>query len=509
MALNSLSAGSWTAISTALTIGDSPSGLRESTRSVIGSPSSAEKKKKGSPASPRIISDSRWQGWNWIHSQKLPFAETQVALSCIRDWLIFLIDRHGPLVVRWCVDFGKLILRLLLLWRDCLVRSFRSLISLGATALFLIIWSFFLSLTSTACLVYVLVSMGAAGVAIFFLGYTSGLLIIVFFGILVIWKFSNFWTTGMLFIVGGYMVSRSYARVIVIVLAAYALYCVHARAGWSGIFLALNLSFLSNDLLHKLIQGYDCASEGSASEEQNASEPVVDDSSSHFGFFAQTTNGDNVASSKPYVKVSGTGVISDDKFNVYSGKIAKIDSASIDEIKRIINCLDHYEAMGFIRTESIDAATLKKEYYKKTLSDLTKKKSYDEQLRKEKFGRVAQRTCSASRQVEIPRAFVCAESKIFDVSEWAICQGVTCKPNTHKPTFHVNMVGLEKMEQRSDSSRYPWGLDAEMVQEDDEFELWLQQALASGLFSDSPKRRKSWSPFKIPQKGIRPWRKSP
>lgn len=25
-------------------------------------------------------------------------------------------------------------------------------------------------------------------------------------------------------------------------------------------------------------------------------------------------------------------------------------------------------------------------------------------------------------QVEIPRAFVCAESKIFDVSEWASCQ---------------------------------------------------------------------------------------
>lgn len=25
-------------------------------------------------------------------------------------------------------------------------------------------------------------------------------------------------------------------------------------------------------------------------------------------------------------------------------------------------------------------------------------------------------------QVDIPRAFVCAESKIFDVSEWATCQ---------------------------------------------------------------------------------------
>lgn len=26
--------------------------------------------------------------------------------------------------------------------------------------------------------------------------------------------------------------------------------------------------------------------------------------------------------------------------------------------------------------------------------------------------------------MEIPRAFVCAESKVFDVSEWAICQVV-------------------------------------------------------------------------------------
>ncbi|PKA64282.1 2-dehydro-3-deoxyphosphooctonate aldolase 1 [Apostasia shenzhenica] len=75
--------------------------------------------------------------------------------------------------------------------------------------------------------------------------------------------------------------------------------------------------------------------EGSASEEQNASEPVVDDSSSHFGFFTKTTDGDSVASSKPYVKVS----------------------------------------------------------------DLTKLKNYNEQLRKEEFGRVTQRTCSASRQV--------------------------------------------------------------------------------------------------------------
>lgn len=78
-------------------------------------------------------------------------------------------------------------------------------------------------------------------------------------------------------------------------------------------------------------------------------------------------------------------------------------------------------------------------------------------------------------------------------------QGMGCRPNTHRPTFHVNMVGLEKPE-RSNSSRYPWDLDAKMADEEEEFELWLKQALASGLFSETSKRRKSWGPFKLPQK---------
>lgn len=73
----------------------------------------------------------------------------------------------------------------------------------------------------------------------------------------------------------------------------------------------------------------------------------------------------------------------------------------------------------------------------------------------------------------------------------------------------MNMVGLEKSSQRSNSSRYPWDFDAEMTDEDEEFELWLQQALASGLFCETPKRRKTWSPFKLNQmKGKKQWRRS-
>lgn len=43
-------------------------------------------------------------------------------------------------------------------------------------------------------------------------------------------------------------------------------------------------------------------------------------------------------------------------------------------------------------------------------------------------------------QMEIPRAFVCAESKIFDVSEWAICQVIL--PNLHTYFFSVLVMKL-------------------------------------------------------------------
>lgn len=88
-------------------------------------------------------------------------------------------------------------------------------------------------------------------------------------------------------------------------------------------------------------------------------------------------------------------------------------------------------------------------------------------------------------------------------------QGMACRPNTHRPSFHVNMVGLERP-QRSNSSRFPWELDAEMMDEDEEeFELWFQQAQVSGLFCETSKRRKSWSPFKLQQKkGKKQWRRT-
>ncbi|XP_022717520.1 uncharacterized protein LOC111276051 isoform X2 [Durio zibethinus] len=495
-------------------------------------------------------------GWKWLQSQKHACSKAKTAVGCCRDKMGLLMERHWPMVCSGCVNFWKFSRLFLIYWKDCVVRGFQSCSRLGSASLLVIMWSYFLSLTSMSCLLYLLLSMGVAGATVQYLGYTPGLFIVGLFGILILWMNANFWITGTLFIIGGYLFSLSHARLIVLIAITYSIYCVKVRVGWHGVFLSINLAFLSNDVLNYLLQRFDNVSENTQCEEPKESKPVMeDDLSGECEYSIPTDESETVHPCKSSSTSATTSVIIQKECS--AKRVVKEEMSSADEMKRILNCTDHYEALGFPRHTKIDTAILKKEYRKKAmlvhpdknmgsplasesfkklqcayevLSDSMKKRDYDEHLRKEesRTRSVCQKSHSSSRQdccqyhqakdgdgwveykgslvfdrpqkVEIPRAFVCAESKIFDVSEWAICQGMACRPNTHRPSFHVNMVGLEKT-QRSNSSRFPWDLDAEMIDEDEEeFELWLQQALASGLFCETSKRRKSWSPFKLPQK---------
>ncbi|XWS27519.1 hypothetical protein CRYUN_Cryun26dG0121900 [Craigia yunnanensis] len=543
------------------------------------------------------------QGWKWLQSQKYVYSKAKTTVGCCTDKIGLLMERHWPMVCSGCVKFWKFSRLLLVYWKDCVVRGFQSCIRLGSASLLVIMWSCFLSLTSMSCLLYVLLSMGAAGAAVNYLGYTPGLFIVGLFGILILWMYANFWITGTLFIVGGYLFSLSHAWLIVLIATMYSVYFVKVRVGWLGVFLSINLAFFSNDVLNYLLQCFDNVNENTHFEEQKESKPVMeDDLSGECEYSIPTDESQKVHPCKSSSKSATTSVINQKEFS--AKRVVKEESSSADEMKRILNSTDHYEALGFPRHIKIDTGILKKEYRKKAmlvhpdknmgsplasesfkklqcayevLSDSMKKRDYDEQLRKEELRTrsVCQKSHSFSRQqaspdhcaegsrriqctkcgnshiwvctnrnkakarwcqdccqyhqakdgdgwveykgslvfdrpqkVEIPRAFVCAESKIFDVSEWAICQGMACRPNTHRPSFHVNMVGLEKT-QRSNSSRFPWDLDAKMIDEEEEFELWLQQALASGLFCETSKRRKSWSPFKLPlKKSNRQWRRS-
>uniref|UniRef100_A0A5B6Z8I7 J domain-containing protein n=1 Tax=Davidia involucrata TaxID=16924 RepID=A0A5B6Z8I7_DAVIN len=529
------------------------------------------------------------QGWKWLQSKRNCYSVARTAAICFKDKIGIFMERHWPIVCSGCARLGRVLLLLLIHWRDCVVRGVRSFVGLGSAALLVIMWSCFLSLTSMSCLVYLLLSMGAAGAAVQYLGYTPGIFIVGLFAILILWMYANFWITGTLFIVGGYLFSLNHARLVVLMATIYAIYCVKVQVGWHGVFLSINLAFLSNDLFNYLLQWCDNLSESTHSFSGESEYSVPSD------------DAEKLHSCKSSSKTAAATFVSYQRESS-AKQVVREDANSFNEMKRILSSVDHYEALGFLRHKKIDATLLKKEYRKKAmlvhpdknmgsplasesfkkiqcayevLSDSTKKRDYDEQLRKEESRSVSQKSHSTSHQdspdylseesrriqctkcgnshiwvctnrtktkarwcqdccqyhqardgdgwveykgslvfdrpqkVEIPRAFVCAESKIFDVSEWAICQGMACRPNTHRPSFHVNMVGLEKTTQRSNSSRYSWDLNAEMMDEEEEFELWLQQALASGLFCETSKRRKSWSPFKLHQKkGKKQWRRS-
>ncbi|GKV28107.1 hypothetical protein SLEP1_g37196 [Rubroshorea leprosula] len=457
------------------------------------------------------------QGWKWLQSQKHGCLRVKRALVCSRDRMGVLMERHWPMVCNGCVKVGRFSCFLLIYWKDCVVRGFQSTLKLDSASLFVIMWSFFLSLTSMSCLVYVLLSMGAAGAAVQYVGYTPGLAIIGLFGILILWMYAKFWITGTLFMVGGYLFSLNHARLVVFSATAYSIYFVKVHVGWLGVFLSINLAFFSNDVLNYLLQWCDNVSESTPYEEQMEAKNVMEDEfSTECECSVHIDEPEKVQSCKSSSKSATTSSVVKQK-DISANKVVQEEGSSADEMKKILNSMDHYEALGFPRHKKIEAAILKREYRKKAmlvhpdknmgsplasesfkklqcayevLSDSMKKREYDEQLRKEESRtrsvcqksngdswqhcpdhcseesrRIQCTKCGHShiwvctnrnkakarwcqyccqyhqakdgdgwveykgslvfdrpQKVEIPRAFVCAESKIFDVSEWAICQ---------------------------------------------------------------------------------------
>ncbi|XP_062203712.1 uncharacterized protein LOC133905919 isoform X2 [Phragmites australis] len=364
------------------------------------------------------------QAWRWMLSQKHILAS---AACGSRERLAFLVDRHWPAVSRTCVSSSRLALAALRQWRGCMARGVLAVASLGPAAVFVILWSFFVCMTSPACVLYALLSLGAAGAVIHYMGYTPGLFIVGMFGILIMWMYGYFWITGMLLVAGGCMCSLKHARYVIPVLTAYSIYCVAVRVGWLGVFLTLNLSFLTNDLLNKLLQGHDY--EGSTEERQfeemKDSDPVMDEFYRSCEFpAARDSEPETVSSAKPYCSAPTQDVLHVQKEESPS-KVVKSDSSSLDEMKRVMDGSTHYEVLGIPRNRSIDLTILKKEYkrmvllvhpdknmgnplagesFKKlqsayeVLSDFTKKNSYDEQLKKEESQKMTPRSRVVSQQ---------------------------------------------------------------------------------------------------------------
>lgn len=166
------------------------------------------------------------------------------------------------------------------------------------------------------------------------------------------------------------MFSLNHARLVILMATMYALYCVKNQAGWSGVLVSINLAFLSNDALNCMIQWSDDLSEKTHFEEQKIPKSFVDDdfvAESEFSVPIDEPEKvhERVDSYKSSSKPAATATVENKPKESFSIPVVKDDGEAIHEMKRILGCLDHYEALGFSRYKKIDAILLKKEYRKK------------------------------------------------------------------------------------------------------------------------------------------------
>lgn len=553
----------------------------------------------------------------WLEQQKPRLSALKTYMRNGHDYVLVQIKHVYPIIWTWILHLGQLIFLLSVVWLDCNVRGLCSLLRLGTTSFFTVAWCSILSVIAMVGLMKALIITVISAVVAAFIGLALGILILAIFAAISLWMYGSFWTTLLIVVIGGSSFALSHERMALLVATTYSMYCAKNHVGWLGLFLGLNLSFLSTDVLTYFLR-------------RN-----VDEQGSHYSTEQdrQTSSGSGHFNGGPSHSSPADDASSSRSAGIPSTSGCETDLTSEGEVLRLLNCNDHYSALGFARFENIDVSLLKREYRKKAmlvhpdknmgnekaaeafkklqnayevLLDTLKRKTYDDELRREELLNYFRRFQSASQKngkhnnfspgfshfevddegnleesrriackkcgdfhrwtrtersksqarwcqdcndfhqakdgdgwleqslhpflfgllhkVDAPCAYVCAEGRIYDATEWFICQGMRCPANTHKPSFHVNTTLSSKhnasAKGASSSQRgggpNPTPKPDETMTEEELFE-WLQNAMQSGVFetnggstSESPSAKsggssKGSSGVKKKRKGKKQW----
>ncbi|XP_009393158.2 uncharacterized protein LOC103978924 isoform X1 [Musa acuminata AAA Group] len=555
----------------------------------------------------------------WLERQKPRLKVINSVIRKSHNYARVKVGHAYPIILAWTLYLGKLIFLLSMVWLDCSIRGLDSLLRLGTTSFLTTIWCSILSITAMIGFMKILVVMVISTAMIVFIGIGLTILVVAILAMGILWFYGSFWTTGLVSLFSGVTFMFGHERVALLISTVYSMYCTRCYVGWLGLLFGLNVSFISSDILIHILKN-------------NTNDSKSNDSSEHtrqtrsraghfFGESSHSSLGDDAfqsSSETPADRCPG----------VPSTSGTEAELSSEDEVARLLNCADHYSALGLTRYENVDASYLKKEYRKKAmlvhpdknmgnekaadafkklqnayevLLDSLKRKTYDEELRREEllnyfrrfqnsplkkggqgifrpgfshseaeyegpYGearRIACKKCSdfhvwictdrsksqarwcqdckefhqskdgdgwveqsfqpllfgLLQKVDPPRVYVCAKSKVYEVTEWFICQGMKCPANTHKPSFHVN-TSLTKQTSSKGSGSAPRGGGAtsnneEAITEEEFFE-WLQNAMQSGMFEANNNSTTNESPspgngscskgsFKKKKKGKKQW----
>ncbi|KDP27961.1 hypothetical protein JCGZ_19041 [Jatropha curcas] len=523
----------------------------------------------------------------WLERQGPVFARLTTNIYNARDYVKLKVEQAYPVVLKWLINFGNIMLLLSVVWLDFTLRGIDSFLRLGTTSFFSVIWCSIMSVIAMVGLFKFLIVLAIAAFVGVFIGLTLGLLVVAASGTVFLWLYGSFWTTIFFILIGGLAFMLRHERLALLITTVYSIYCAWTYVGWLGLLLALNLSFISSDvLIYFLKNNMNQRGRSNRFPEQTAGVEGQSGFSNGEPFHASFSD-------------TSPGSSSDRSPGVPSTSGADSELTSEEEVIRLLNCTDHYSALGFSRYENVDVSLLKREYRKKAmlvhpdknmgnekaaeafkrlqnayevLLDSLKRKAYDDQLRREEllnyfrrsqstsqkngersffasgfghseaededpFGesrRIACKRCnkfhvwvhttrSKSRarwcqdckdfhqakdgdgwveqssqpfffgllqKVDAPTAYVCADSKIYDATEWYICQGMRCPANAHKPSFHVNTSVTTKHNTGkgpSSGQRSGWtsASNMEETMTEEEFFEWFQNAMQAGAFGVS------------------------
>ncbi|KAK3018615.1 hypothetical protein RJ639_004947 [Escallonia herrerae] len=534
----------------------------------------------------------------WLERKKPLFITVTNNARNARDYVRMKIQHGYPIVLRWTMQFVNIMLLLLLVWLDCSLRGIDSLLRMGTTSFLAVIWCSVFSVVAMIGIFKFFIILAIGALTGLLVGLTFAIVLFAISGIVLLWLYGSFWTAALVIFLGGLAFMFRHERVAMFITTVYSLYCAWAYVGWLGLLMGLNLSFISSDaLVFFLRNNTSDRRRPDGAPEQTAGvqgEPgIFSGEQWHASFYENVSR-----------------LAADRNPGVPSTSGSDSDLTSEDEVVRLLNCTDHYSALGFSRFGEVDVSLLKREYRKKAMLvhpdknmgnekaaeafkklqnayevflDSSKRKAYDDELKREEllkyflrfqnasqktrgngfFGstfacaegdpedpqaesrRIACRKCSdlhvwfhtkkskararwcqdckdfhqakdgdgwveqssqpflfgILQKVDAPRAYVCADSKIYDATQWYICQGMRCPVNTHKPSFHVNtsVTAKHNSEKGPSSAQRGSGMPTSNMEEtmtEEEFVEWLQNAVQSGMFdnfsgdtSDNPSAR--------------------
>ncbi|KAG1326150.1 Chaperone protein DnaJ [Cocos nucifera] len=294
----------------------------------------------------------------WVEQQKPRFTTFAAVLRMGHDYVRLKVEHVCPIIFTWILYFGKLILLLSMVWLECGIRGLDSLLRLGTTSFFTVIWCSILSVIAMTGITKFLILMVIAALVAIFIGLGLAIVIISMFAIVILWLYGSFWTTGVVILIGGITFALSHERVALLITTIYSMHCARSYVGWLGLLLGLNLSFISSDILIHFLQNK--LSEHRSNDPSEQARHSQGRSGHWYGEPFHSSQADDTSQSTSERSADrSTGVPST------SGPEAELTSE--DEVLWLLNCTDHYSALGFNRYENIDVSVLKREYRKKAM----------------------------------------------------------------------------------------------------------------------------------------------